>query len=229
MRIEQFEELLDQYGWDLMSWPEVLRREANVLIAQDANAAELLRSLRSVEDILADDPLPMSKHKAIDDIFAAIEVEETQIAKMDQTVAHDPNDHFKPIDGRPKSRAHLTVTNATPVGGAPTRKTYPTKSSVSPVNSAISNDAAHFGGRTKGMLGLLGKSMFSGVGMVVCILAGFAFGVTMTVQQGRQVTAQADEVEMVDLFYALEPAPTDQGAQQPEKSGDLSEQGGKAE
>lgn len=237
VKIEHFEELLDQYGWDLMTWPEGLRRDASLLIAQDAYAAELLRSLRSIEDILADDPLPMGKHKAIDDIFSAIEVEEERIAITDPTGSHDLKSHFKSIDDRPKSRAHLTVTNSTPVsdgpvGDGPARKTYPTKASVSPVNRAIVTDAAQLDGRTKGMLRVLGKNMFSGVGMAVCVFAGFAFGVTMTVQQGHYVTAQADEVEMVDLLenhvYAIDPVTTDEAVQETENVGGLPQQGGQA-
>ncbi len=220
VKIERFEELLDQYGWDLASWPDPLRREANVLISKDENAAELLRSLRSVEDLLADDPLPMGKHKAIDDIFAAIDAEETKIAAtVSQEVHH-------PIDDRPKSRAHLTVASSAPTGDGPARKTYPTKPSVSPVNPAIVSDGAQYAGRTKGMLHLLSKGVFSGVGMAVCVLAGFVFGVTLTAQQGHQETAQATELPMIEMienrFYAIDtepavprsvPSPEIQGAQ----------------
>ncbi|MBX2832600.1 MAG: hypothetical protein KTR23_15860 [Rhodospirillales bacterium] len=229
VKIERFEELLDQYGWDLASWPEALRREANVLIAQDAHAAELLSSLRNVEDILADDPVPMGKHQAVDDIFAAIEAEETRIAATDQVSAQDPNNHFKSIDDRPKSRVQLTVENFIPVGDGPARKTYPAKPSVSPVNSAIVSDGAQFNGRAKGLLRLLGKGVFSGVGMAVCVVAGFVFGVTMTAQQGHQVSAHATEAEMVDLLenhvFAIDPLTVDQS----ENGASLPTQGGQAQ
>ncbi|MDG4718947.1 MULTISPECIES: hypothetical protein [Thalassospira] len=200
MKIERFEELLDQYGWDLGSWPDSLRREANVLLAQDAHAAELLRSLRSVEDLLADDPLPMGKHKAIDDIFAAIEAEENKASSVSQAEASDPNQSFQSIDDRPRSRAHLTVASAAPLGEGPARKTYPTQSTKSPVNPAIATDAAHYNGRAKGVLHLLGRRMFSGVGMAACALAGFVFGVVMTIEEGQQVNAHADEIEVIDFL-----------------------------
>jgi len=229
VKIECFEELLDQYGWDLASWPEALRREANVLIAQDAHAAELLSSLRNVEDILADDLVPMGKHQAVDDIFAAIEAEETRIAATDQVSAQDPNNHFKSIDDRPRLRAHLTAAHSAPVPDGPTRRTYPAKSSVSPVNSAIVSDGAQFNGRAKGILRLLGKGVFSGVGMVVCVVAGFFFGVTMTAQQGHQVNAHATEAGMVDLLqnhvYATDSLGPDQTVQHSKNVGNVHKQG----
>lgn len=208
MKIERFEELLDQYGWDLKAWPESLRQDANKLIADDAHAAELLRSLRAVEDILADDPLPMGKHRAIDDIFAAIGIEEERRSSPRQTHASDPTDVFKSIDDRPKSRARHNVVASVPLGDGPSRRTYPLEKSVSPGASLVDKDAGLVHGRSKGKLGLMTRRMFSGVGMAVCILAGFAAGVTMTVQQGQQLTAQAEDVPMVDAleshFYDID-------------------------
>lgn len=220
VKIERFEELLDQYGWDLASWPDALRREANVLIAQDAQAAEMLKSLRSVEDLLSDDPLPLGKHKAIDDIFAAIEAQEAKSGDARDNSETDPAQSFATIDDRPRSRAHLSAASAAPTGESPARKTYPAKSATSPVNQAITGDGAHYGGRAKGTLYQLGRGVFSGVGMVVCVLAGFAFGVAMTVQEGHQVTAQADEIEMIDLLenhlYVIDQMTNPDDLQKPE-------------
>ncbi|WP_147252110.1 hypothetical protein [Thalassospira profundimaris] len=223
MTIERFEELLDQYGWDLASWPEALRRDANVLIAQDAQAAELLRSLRSVEDFLADDPLPMGKHKAIDDIFAAIEAEENK--QLDASVAASAAESLSSlaIDNRPRSRAHLAMTSAAPTGESPVRKTYPTQFAKSPVHSALTLDSAKYSGRANGALHIVGRRMFSGVGMAVCVLAGFVFGVMMTVQEGQHVTAQAGEIELLDLvenhLYAVDPMTANQGSGQSKNQG----------
>tara|TARA_R110002049_G_scaffold309107_3_gene517231 strand:- start:54639 stop:54872 length:234 start_codon:yes stop_codon:yes gene_type:complete len=77
VKIKRFEKLLDQYGWDLNSWPTSCRKDANKLLEDDAEAAELLRSLKSVEDLLENDSLPMGKHQAVDDIFAEIDEQET--------------------------------------------------------------------------------------------------------------------------------------------------------
>lgn len=210
MKIERFEELLDQYGWDLASWPEPLRREANVLISQDAHAAELLKSLRSIDDLLASDPLPMGKHKAIDDIFAAIEAEERKLDDAGATQASEPGIFDEPLDDRPRSRAHMTARAATAHGKSPVRKTYPAPKTKSPLGPGMIEDAKQYGqARNKVEGPALRRSIFSGVGMAVCVLAGFVFGVVLTAGQGQQENAVADELDLTGLleqhFYGGDP------------------------
>lgn len=208
MKIEHFEELLDQYGWDLTSWPEALRRDANILIANDPRAAELHRSLRAVEDLLADDPVLMGKHKAIDDIFDAIEASE-QAAASDTVAVHvEEESPFQVLDDRPKSRRHVSAASAAPTGDGPARKTYPTTVSVSPTSSAIAKDSTNHAARKDGTIAWLGGRVFSLTGMAVCVLAGFVFGVTLTIEQGHQETATAEEAQLSELLerhvYSLE-------------------------
>lgn len=200
MKIETFEELLDQYGWDLTSWPDRLRRDANILIANDARAAELHRSLRAVEDILADDPVSMGKHKAIDDIFDAIEASEQGAAQDMAAVTLEEESPFPALDDRPKSRRHVAATSAAPPGDGPARKTYPSMVSVSPTRSVIAKDGAHHATRKEGNIFWSAGRVFSLTGMAVCILAGFVFGVTLTVEQGYQEMATAEEAQLSDLL-----------------------------
>lgn len=216
MKIENFEELLDQYGWDLTSWPDALRRDANILIANDARAAELHRSLRAVEDILADDPVSMGKHKAIDDIFDAIEASEQETAPDTVAIKFEAESPFQALDDRPKSRQNLAATSAAPTGDGPARKTYPAKVSVSPTRSDIPKDGASHTTRKAGTLDWLGERVFSLTGMAVCVLAGFVFGVTLTVEQGYQETAMAQEAQLSELLethvYSLDQLSADDDA-----------------
>lgn len=204
MKIELFEELLDQYGWDLQSWPEDLRQDANILISENEDAAALLKALRVVEDILADDPLPMGKHSAIDDIFDAIDVAEERRAVADDDdlaeFALDPDSLFHALDDRPKSRAHLSVASSGPDDSGSARKTYPTASSASPVMTVVGRESRARARSTGHRFFRVGRDVVSGIGMVVCVLAGFIFGVMLTAQQGQQVAAQADEIPIADAF-----------------------------
>lgn len=213
MKIEHFEELLDQYGWDLTSWPDALRRDANILIANDLRAAELHRSLRAVEDVLADNPVLMGKHKAIDNIFDAIEASEQEAAPDAAVVDVERESPLQTLDDRPKSRRHVAAASAAPIGDGPVRKTYPTTISVSPTRSVIAKDVTNHADRKDGTLFWLGERVFSLTGMTICVLAGFVFGVTLTVGQGYQETATAEEVQLSELLerhvYSLEQLSTD--------------------
>lgn len=220
MKIERFEELLDQYGWDLASWPEPLRREANVLISQDAHAAELLKSLRSIDDLLGSDPLPMGKHKAIDDIFAAIEAEERKLDEANAAHAPVPDIFDQPLDDRPRSRAHMTAKAATAHGKSPVRKTYPAPKTKSPLGPSMVNDAKQYGNeRSKIDLSIFQRRIFSGAGMVVCVLAGFVFGIVLTAGQGQQENAVADELALTGLleqqFYGSDSVPSSSAPAEP--------------
>lgn len=68
--------MLDQHGWDIASWPEPFRQEANKFVAQNDEAAELIHNLQMLEDAISADPLPMGRHRAIDNIFAEIDAQE---------------------------------------------------------------------------------------------------------------------------------------------------------
>lgn len=201
MKIEKFEELLDQYGWDISSWPEPLRHEANILVARNDEAAELLRSLKSVEDFLADDPLPMGKHRAIDDIFAAIEAE----AIATEPRRHDAkSDVFSFSDERPGHSAEPQMAEHGD-DPAPQRRTYPSEKAPNPVSGMagpIDPIRAKSGIRVKSSRALLRYSatFASACGMVLCVMFGFVVGVVFTSEQAIHTDVQATEMPMVQAL-----------------------------
>ncbi|MFH1805955.1 MAG: hypothetical protein ABID63_13815 [Pseudomonadota bacterium] len=87
MNIKEFEDLLDQHGWDIASWPEPFRQEANKFVAQNDEAAELIHHLQMLEEAIAADALPMGRHRAIDNIFVEIDRQE-QAAPVVKTPWH---------------------------------------------------------------------------------------------------------------------------------------------
>ncbi|WP_339858631.1 hypothetical protein [Thalassospira alkalitolerans] len=204
MKIEKFEELLDQYGWDVSSWPELYRYEANSFIALNDEAAELLRSLKSVEDFLADDPLPMGKHQAIDDIFAAIDVNEgcaDRAATGNADIVDIKSDIFAFSDDRPKHHRVTVAAKQSDDVIAP-RQTYPSDQAATPAqNAAVPTDSAHSVSSltVKSSRALLRYSatFASAFGMVICVMFGFVVGVIFTSEQEIQSDVQATELPMV--------------------------------
>ena len=201
MKIEKFEELLDQYGWDITSWPEPLRHEANILVARNDEAAELLKSLKSVEDLLADDPLPLGKHRAIDDIFAVIEAEENAAEPR----RHDAkSDAFSFNDARRGRGAELRAAEHQG-DSVPQRQTYPSERTANPVGSVTgpTDPALAISGiRVKSSRALLRYSatFASAFGMVLCVMFGFVVGVVFTSEQEIQTNAQAIEMPMMQAL-----------------------------
>jgi hypothetical protein len=57
MNIVEFEDLLDRLGDDLATWPLDLQSEARVLLAQSAEAKDLLREARAMRGFLARPPV----------------------------------------------------------------------------------------------------------------------------------------------------------------------------
>lgn len=200
MEIKEFEDLLDHYGWDMSSWPEPLRQEGNKFVAQNDEAAELIRHLQALEDELASDPLPMGKHKAIDDIFAAIDLAEQADATqkkphVDATASReDPTKApFDPIPVYPKAQADTGT-------GFPEHE-----------NGRIGTQGSPFANRHQGARYVpehSGKrvrlfhqvsSRFSIVAMGLCILFGFVCGVVLTAEQNIQTSAQAREMPVAQI------------------------------
>jgi hypothetical protein len=57
MNVVEFEDLLDRLGDDLSTWPLDRQNEARVLLAQSAEAKELLREARAMRVLLARPPV----------------------------------------------------------------------------------------------------------------------------------------------------------------------------
>jgi hypothetical protein len=57
MNVVEFEDLLDRLGDDLASWPLDRQNEARVLLAQSAEAKELLREAQAMRGLLARPPV----------------------------------------------------------------------------------------------------------------------------------------------------------------------------
>jgi hypothetical protein len=57
MNVVEFEDLLDRLGDDLSTWPLDRQNEARVLLAQSAEAKELLREARAMRGLLARPPV----------------------------------------------------------------------------------------------------------------------------------------------------------------------------
>lgn len=216
MNISEFENLLDQYGWDIASWPEPFRQEGNRFVAQNGEAAELIRHLHSLEDDFAADPVPMGRHKAIDDVFGAIEaaengnpdtdsMENSRLSKgyntpFDAGDAGVAADHRAPLSddmASEKSRRYIpagsprnapTRTGAT---GANATLASPDRDAITAVNGATAADVGH--------TSIPRSYVLSAVAMVLCVVFGFVFGVAFTARQGFSNTAEADELPVARI------------------------------
>lgn len=215
MNISEFESLLDQYGWDMSSWPEPLRQEGNRFVAQNDEAAELIRHLHSLEDDFAADPLPMGRHKAIDDIFGAIEAaENTTRSGTDEN--DDPDDHAArgrhphahsadedPAQdhlaqlferaGAENMRRHIPA-------GSPRQDTRRPHAAQAPAYHHAASDSPAPEHPPFPQTGDARRTfMIPAVAMLLCVIFGFVFGVAFTAQQGISSSAEADELPVARI------------------------------
>jgi hypothetical protein len=212
VNISEFESLLDQHGWDISFWPEPFRQEGNRFVAQNDEAAELIRHLHALEDDFVADPLPMGRHKAIDDIFGAIEAAENNLrdnntdnddlapdARGQHTAAADPDsDYMAPLSehgpaekarrhvpsGSPRKAPvnHLGITGDGPVAMTDRGNARSARSNIISGTASVSR-----------------AYVISAAGMLLCMIFGFVFGVTFTARQGLSNMAEADEIPVAQI------------------------------
>lgn len=217
MNISEFENLLDQYGWDIASWPEPFRQEGNRFVAQNGEAAELIRHLHSLEDDFAADPVPMGRHKAIDDIFGAIEAAENDSSIPDEReissrstgkqTPFDTGDNGVDADYRAplsddmvseKPRRYVPV--GSPRNAGERNNTQMTAGTVGQTGHDRTNQGAINVSAAQPVRTAIPRSyMISAAAMVLCMVFGFVFGVTFTARQGFSNTAEADELPVARI------------------------------
>ncbi|OSQ37027.1 hypothetical protein [Thalassospira mesophila] len=214
MNISEFENLLDQHGWDISSWPEPLRQEGNRFVAQNDEAAELIRHLHALEDDFAADPVPMGRHKAIDDIFGAIEAAESKAASGDDDDNNNDDDYRQ--NGTEADKAPMTDLSAdhraplSEPGPAETARRHVPPGSPRKVlhnhhlapGDGIAGTAGRVTARPDMPVTASNVSrtyVLSAVGMVLCVVFGFVFGVTFTARQGLSNMAEADELPVARI------------------------------